>query len=740
MKLAFVLLFSLIFSACADSEKIPERYDLTRNWALTQYGEYQPLHQKDLGNHWKINPNRFSLLQPSDKWKSVQVTFLEDKKFFRNVSKESILLTPGSILEWELARGDYEFHFDLYLFNPDPSKENTLRIKDGATVLGEWKTSELKNNEWVSITQELRIQNSFQIHWDALKGLIFLGNPRLIPKSKTANRPNLILIVIDAMRRDALGCANNKWKVTPNLDNLCKQALLFKNHYANANWTKPSMISFFYGEYASNLGLVNSGFHVHEYEKQVYYSQKHRGLVNSLRDAGYFTQSVMNNVFLLEYTGVGVDLGFHSIEQIGKDNEDTQEITKKSIEFLDKQTNKEPFFLHINYNTPHAPYIPPTEMLAKVNEILNQEGSNPSSMIKKYLGEIYYTDSEIGKIIQKLSDKNILNNTVIAVTSDHGDMFNPSHVFEKNGINGNLFGHGQTLYEDEIAIPLMIYIPEILKSKIKNWVWEKPSSNISLTPTLLGLLDLPETYNGKGIDFTKYFKGKENNFQGEERIYTEGRMMESVIRYPYKYIRLFPGYTNPRLGGSIPPLNKWEEIYNIQIDPEEKINLKDNKNLLQNMRAEMEKEFLQKNAFHLLLPEGNFSGSLYVHGEIYAVKISGEADFNITNRYNLNFSKKNISKTKLSIYTTAPEWKYQLNLFRNGQASPYRFGKWKLPSGEGREQNSYLLQSNNLDFDLENIPLFYNDGNLIGQTSSSENLHLGEEVKNVLKSWGYIHE
>lgn len=737
MKIVFLWLSVLWLHCSSPEQPTGLTVDLTRSWELADFEKFNLNEKADFQDHWKKNPNRYSRLNSGKKWQSVQMTFLSDSKLFRNTSKESITFTPNAKISWTLKSGKYLLLGDFGTLNPDTIKTTKLKIINDYKIVDEVKIDNTYQEKWTPYQVEVDIKEKLTLEWESEKGLLFFGNPRLIPVEKKNNSFNLILIVIDAMKRDALGCTNTI-SVTPNLDSLCKDSVVFKNHYSNANWTKPSMISFFYGEYASNLGIVNKGFNVHDYEKKVFYNSRFKGITNILREKGYFTESIMNNVFLLEYTGVGVDLGFHSIEQIGKENDDTEEITKQSLDFLSKRNQKEPFFLHVNYNTPHTPYLPPDEQLKKVNNILEISNKTIPNMTKKYLGEIHYTDSEIGKIIQKLKDTNQLENTIIAITSDHGDMFSPEHVFEKNGINGNLWGHGQTLYEDEIAIPLLIYLPKVIRDKLVHREWKHPSSNISLVPTLLGFLNFSGIYEGKGMDYSGYFLGKQKDISVEQRIFIEGRMMEAVIHSPYKYIRLLPGYTNTSLAGAIPSQEKWEEIYNIEQDPEEIHNLKTDPILLKKMRIEWEKEALTKNGFHLQIPPNDYSGSFFTNGEIYSIKVTGDLEYNYINRYNIKFNKKGTQPAEIIVYSTAPEWGFDWKLYQGGKLVPFKIGKWSLPSGLGLEKESYLLLSR--DKPSLNQPLIYNDGLLTGQSSSEDNLNLGEEVRTILKGWGYIHE
>ncbi|MCX7998927.1 MAG: sulfatase [Leptospiraceae bacterium] len=712
-------------------------YDLSRILKNAKVQNFQFNSFQELNHYWKKNPNRYSDLSISQKWLSQQITFQEDSNVFRNTSKEAIFFTPNMELEWEFPSGEYVFYFSLAKMNT-LSQEGYFEIQTNNQSLQKISLSEIPNETWKNFRVKIPIHNRLKLRWVTKEGYLYIGSPILIFNS--VQKPNVILFVIDAMRRDALGCANSNYSVTPNLDELCKNALLFTNHYANANWTKPSMISMFFGEYASNLGIVNTGFQVYDYEKEIFYRKSKNGLVNSLRKNGYFTQSIMNNVFLLEYTGVGVDLGFHSIEQIGKDFHDTEEITKASLNFLKTHPKEIPFFLHINYNTPHGPYEPPPNVLEKVNLILKDK--HLSNIQKRYLAEIFYTDMQIGKILQELKNSNKLQNTWILVTSDHGEMFSEHHTFEKNEITGTLYGHGQTLYEEELAIPFFIYVPKEFENKVQTWTYKNPSSNVSILPTILGLLGFQNENETKGVDYSKFFFKKEpfeTSQTLEAIIYAEGRMMESLLEYPYKYIRYFPGYTNTQLQGRIPPTSKWEEVYNLQHDILEKENLITNTELLSKMRKKLKENLLLKNAFHLIFPEDKYAGTFFARGEIYWIETDGNMKYNFLNRYLLQFEKEKGQPEELTLYTTYPVFDFQLDFLN--QVTKYKIGKWQIPNGEGRETTFEFLVSPHPVQPIDKTQvLLYNDGKMSKNTYKTGQVNISGEVKNILKSWGYIHE
>jgi hypothetical protein len=217
-------------------------------------------------------------------------------------------------------------------------------------------------------------------------------------------------------------------------------------------------------------------------------------------------------------------------------------------------------------------------------------------------------------------------------------------------------------------------------------------------------------------------------------------MMESILDFPNKYIRYYPGYTNSFLQGSVLPSYRSEEIYNIQKDPLEMKNLITEKELLESLREKMNQKSLLKNSFHILFPkEKNYTGYFSTKGEIYKVNVNGNLDYKFLNRFKVQFKKKEGEETEFRIYTTNPTWEFQLQFIN--QPNLYKIGKWQLPNGESREKVSKFLIAEEGTKPIDShFPFLYNDGKLSKSTQSRRELGLSSEVKNILKSWGYIHE
>lgn len=723
----------------------PQSLDLTQLLHTAVYENFHFNEKSDLLAHWKKNSGRYSGLEREKRWENTQTTFLKEPQFLHNHSLDSILLTPGARLKFSLppGKGILQFRYGI-LGDSYPSSDGQLRIFSEKRVLGEISIRSQEKEKWVPFQKELEIGSDLSMEWNSQNSFLFLGAPEWIPRQYAPVGYNVILIVVDSLRKDALGCNGQRLATSPNIDLLCKEGISFKNHFSNANWTKPSMISMFMGEYASNLGITNTGFPIYPLEKEIFYNQPLKSLPNILRRKGYYTASIMNNVFLLDYTGVGVDLGFHELHQVGKDIEDTEVITRESINFLNNPP-RTPFFLHINYNTPHGSYSPPEHSLWELQKESNSkdwELTHP--ILKRYYGEVRYTDEQIGKILQELKKTSIYDNTVIILTADHGDLFDDLHTFAYNGVYGTKYGHGETHYDEEIGIPLVIKIPRTIKNRIEKNLFHNPTSSISIYPTLLGLLGFRELIPEKikGIDYSTHIIENTEPIV-ESPVYTEGRLSESIRTTKFKYIRRYPGFTNYLLAGAIPSPEKMEELYDLSLDPVEHRDIKRSNPTLYESARNLRKEFiLQKNTIVLQLPEKHrFDGFFQVKGGIYDFKTPKGYSVTIGNRFNLYFSGSSESAESLEILTNEPERKIDFSIKKNSIPTQVRLGPWGILQKGNLAQYPDIISSpiEPKGFN-DSIPLLFSRDQLSGKSKQASEPILAEEVKSILKSWGYIHE
>jgi len=304
------------------------------------------------------------------------------------------------------------------------------------------------------------------------------------------NSPKVILISLDTLRADHLSCYGYTRETSPNIDSIIEDSIMFENVYAQSPWTLPS--------HTSMLFSLNSARH------NIYYNDQK--IDSSLPSLAYFLQNY--GFITYAFTGggyvsnlFGFAKGFHYYSEPGRGGHEplsaneAEKLFHYSSEWI-KENKDKPFFLFLHTFQIHGPYECPSpwnslflDKDAKwkniaLLEYLEANGNNHvftpeerNNIIALYDGEIRYTDEILIKpLISLLKKLNIYDDTLLVITSDHGEEF-----YEHNG-----WLHGRTLYEEQIKVPLIIKFPQsIYRGKIK-----EKCRLIDIMPTILDVLSV----------------------------------------------------------------------------------------------------------------------------------------------------------------------------------------------------------------------------------------------------------
>ena len=335
---------------------------------------------------------------------------------------------------------------------------------------------------------------------------------------------HVFFIVIDALRADHLGCYGYKVPTSPTIDRLAREGVVFKNAYATASNTLESVFSFFNG----TTSLTNK---VHTLSPARTQSLSSTSLHKHLREAGYNTLAVVSNPWLKHHQNYFRD-GFAHFQFIapGRDKSQkrlgntTEIVTHAVMNFLDTafDTTRKNFF-YIHYLDPHCPYQPPVDYnffsgeadigpLVQNGDVYAITGERdvrkkykqdrtysglptpePISendvkyLVSLYDGEIRYVDLHIEKLLEKLESMKILDDSLIIITSDHGEEF----------LEHGRFHHGCQLYDETLHIPLIFYWKNHLDNQSKKTI----VSGIDIAPTVLDYfqLQIPATMLGSSL-------------------------------------------------------------------------------------------------------------------------------------------------------------------------------------------------------------------------------------------------
>lgn len=324
--------------------------------------------------------------------------------------------------------------------------------------------------------------------------------------------PNIILLLMDTLRADHLGCYGYTRPTSPHIDEFGKGSLLFERALSNSPWTKPSMGSLFTSKYPSSHLAFNWSDDLNDVNLT---------LAELLKNLNYFTVAFQTNPILSK--NHNFNQGFMLFEDIPHENAEL--VVSQFSHWLEKYKSGRPFFAYLHFMDPHLPYEAPAEFLKPFeSRPLESEftGQEHPTLIRKATGqgitdddkqhltnlydaEIRYLDSNFEKIISALEKKGLKDNTVIILTSDHGEELWDHGSFE----------HGHTLYREVLHVPLIIGYSKSIPSRSINSLIHL----MDLLPTVLHLAGqditrdlngkslIPSEIEGKPASRTMYFEG-----------------------------------------------------------------------------------------------------------------------------------------------------------------------------------------------------------------------------------------
>ncbi len=267
--------------------------------------------------------------------------------------------------------------------------------------------------------------------------------------ARTVRKPNIILICLDTLRADHLGCYGYHRDTSPNIDKFAEGAFLFENCIASSSWTLPSHASLFTGVHPSVHGAE-----VHPWGPP--FAETERTLGELARERGYVTAAYTEGLFVSASMGFAQGVELYSDGKLAEFPLHCAEVTfNDALEWLEVYGGL-PFFLFVHTYQIHDPYTPPREFAEMFDEDYTEEGKVRPRRVSSeedkvrcealYDGEIAYTDKVLGDFVRRLEDMQLLKNTTVIVFSDHGEEF-----WEHGGIE-----HGVTLYDEVLHVPLII--------------------------------------------------------------------------------------------------------------------------------------------------------------------------------------------------------------------------------------------------------------------------------------------
>ncbi|MEN8181855.1 MAG: sulfatase, partial [Myxococcota bacterium] len=302
-------------------------------------------------------------------------------------------------------------------------------------------------------------------------------------------RPNVLLVTLDTTRADRLGAYGNPSGVTPNLDRLAAESIVYTHALAPSSWTLPSHASLFTGKFTSSHGArydpqgplvltdVIPGKPGWERIRARGLEGDQITLATLLSEAGYATGAVVAGPWLMRVMGLDAGFAFYSDAGIESVNGRlAADVTDTALAWLSEP--REPFFLFLNYFDAHAPFSPPAGFLRKDAPAPPGLSAKEARRLARYEGEIRYMDHHLGRLLAGLRELGLYDSTWILVTADHGEAL---------GEHGTR-GHGSTLYQEVLHVPLIMRYPHGAEGPARR---SDLVQLVDLLPTILHRLALP---------------------------------------------------------------------------------------------------------------------------------------------------------------------------------------------------------------------------------------------------------
>ena len=376
---------------------------------------------------------------------------------------------------------------------------------------------------------------------------------RSAPSKATAQAPNVLLISIDTLRPDHLGCYGYPRDTSPQLDRLAAEGVLFENHISSTSWTLPAHAALF-------TSLADSVHGCTDTDKKLHHSivtLAERFGAGDYATVGFFSGPYLHPAFGLDQgfkqykncTSYAQSIDTRPAQQWAMDRQvmraSHRDITNPTVysavkKWLDDHGHTK-FFMFVHMWDVHFDFIPPppydtmfdpgytgtitgTDFFFDNTINANMPARDLEHLIALYDGEIRWTDYHLGLIIAELKRHGLLDRTIVAITSDHGTEF-----FE-HGYKA----HRMTLYDEVIRIPLVIRYPPGMPAGVRI---HTQTHIVDVGPTLLELAGLPPTSEIMGHSLVPVARQQPIDFEnlGISELFSVGRRMRTMRTLTWKF-------------------------------------------------------------------------------------------------------------------------------------------------------------------------------------------------------------
>ncbi len=327
----------------------------------------------------------------------------------------------------------------------------------------------------------------------------------------SGHNTNLILISIDTLRADFLGSYGYPDLVSPHLDGLAEQAIVFDRAYATAPFTGPSHASILTGQHPSTHGVIYNGHRA----RNLAIGAESVTLAEHLGQAGFNTKAVVSGGPLDARFGFGRGFeSFNLVPQMGYPDSggDPALVNQRAGNWLldwKYSGQKDRFFLWVHYFVPHLPYLNRPAVRDSLGIMFDETVDDDNAAVlpvrdvqQAYRAEVFATDQFIGELLAQLEKLELADDTIIAVVSDHGE------YLQEHGLVNH---HG--LYDEVLHVPMFIHWRGLAKPERRSGT----VSTVDLAPTLLDLLAVPKMPSAQGKSLRKLSTSEQTTVYAEWR-------------------------------------------------------------------------------------------------------------------------------------------------------------------------------------------------------------------------------
>ena len=336
---------------------------------------------------------------------------------------------------------------------------------------------------------------------------VVLALPLLLVGCGPASSPppikNVLLVSIDTLRADHLGAYGYPRNTSPQLDALASSSWLFETAYAPIPRTGPSVAALLTGMFPADVDEWSIPAELDT-------------LAELLSDHGLRAVAAVDNANLSEESGYAQGFEYYreTWEETDSEIERTHLITATARDYLlEFAETGDPFFMWLHYVNPHRPYTPPEGLDAVFIDDAHFDGSvelphtsgyvggirrgvavegehRLAYYVAQYDGEILFSDSAVGAVLDALRSAPELSDTLVVLTADHGEGLGEQDVY---------FKHGPQLLESHVRVPLIVQVPGETDAPRRI---TRPVSTIDVAPTVLALAGVPTpTFSGDRVAF-----------------------------------------------------------------------------------------------------------------------------------------------------------------------------------------------------------------------------------------------